>query len=248
MKNQLVSNSSFINSVENTDYLIPGSWREKTTLLLSGSQDIDKTEIAIEVARAISAGGSKVAYINAADTLQNYAKRLDGIDNLSVLNPVFDPDDENKDFADSMIAALEAVIAETDIKIYIIDSLSRLAALSYGRNASVTYVMKRLVNLQMRTGCSFLVISHDSTKSVDRALVTLANGEYQLTDVLVSNKLNQTTSALIFIHNVFDCVPDSPVTFKRVEEGENPVNNRYRIERAQGGVAPGNLAHKVAAV
>lgn len=248
MKNQLVSNSNFINSVENTDYLIPRSWREKTTLLLRGSQDIDKTEIAIEVARAISERGDKVAYINAADTLQNYAKRLEGIDNLAVLNPVFDPDDDNKDFADSMIAALEEVIAETDIKIYIIDSLSRLAALSYGRNASVTYVMKRLVNLQMRTGCSFLVISHDSTKSVDRALVTLAASEYQLTDVLVSSKQNPSTSALIFIHNVFNCVPDSPVTFKRVEEGENPVDKRYRIESAHSCIAPGNLAHQVAAV
>lgn len=248
MKNQLVSNSNFINSTENTDYLIPGSWREKTTLLLRGSQDIDKTEIAIEVARAISAGGSKVAYINTADTLHNYTKRLVGIDNLSVLNPVFDSEDENKDFADSMIAALEEVIAETDIKVFIIDSLSRLAALSYGRNASVTYVMKRLVNLQMRTGCSFLVISHDSSKSVDRALVTLAAGEYQLTDVLVSSKLNPATSALIFIHNVFNCVPDSPITFKRVEEGENLVDNRYRIEFAHSCVTPGNLAHKVAAV
>ncbi|MDE6369554.1 MAG: AAA family ATPase, partial [Muribaculaceae bacterium] len=81
------------------------------------------------------------------------------------------------DYADLVIGAIEEIIDETDVRVFIIDSVTRIAALSYGRNSSAAYIMKSLVNLQLRSGCSLLVISHDSTKSADRALINLAATE-----------------------------------------------------------------------
>ena len=72
---------------------------------------------------------------------------------------------------------IEEIITTTSIRTFVIDSVSRIAALSFGRNASVAYVMKRLVALQVRCKLSLLVISHDSTKSTERALLTLSDSE-----------------------------------------------------------------------
>ena len=58
-----------------------------------------------------------------------------------------------------------------------IDSVSRIAALSFGRNASPAYIMKRLVALQVKCKLSVLAVAHDSTKSVNNALVALAASE-----------------------------------------------------------------------
>ncbi|MDE6369729.1 MAG: hypothetical protein K2K94_10890, partial [Muribaculaceae bacterium] len=58
--------------------------------------------------------------------------------------------------------------------------VTRIAALSFGRNASVAYVMKRLVALQVRCKLSLLVISHDTTKTTDRALLNLSDTEITL--------------------------------------------------------------------
>lgn len=180
MKNQLISNANFISSAKNTTYLIPGLWREKTTMLLHGPQNVDKTQKAIEIARYISESGKKIVYVNAADSLCDHADQLVGINNMSVLNPCFDGVEDSTDYADLVLNAIEETIAETDIRVFIIDSISRIAALSYGRNASAAYVMKRLVNLQLHSGCSFLIIYHDATKSADRALLNLATSENRI--------------------------------------------------------------------
>ena len=55
--------------------------------------------------------------------------------------------------------------------------MTRIAALSFGRNASAAYVMKRLVALQVRCKLSLLVVSPDSTRATDRALLNLADSE-----------------------------------------------------------------------
>ena len=65
----------------------------------------------------------------------------------------------------------------TDIRTVIVDSVSRIAALSFGRNSSAAYVMKRLTVLQIRLGISILVIANDTTRAADRALLNLADSE-----------------------------------------------------------------------
>ncbi len=180
MKNQLVSSDSYGVASKNIAYLAAGLWREHTTALLHAPREVDKTEKALQIARSISESGRKIVYVNAADSLHDHADSLTGISNMSILTPAFDGLDDQRDYADLVISSIEEIIAETDIKIFVIDSVTRIAALSYGRNSSAAYIMKRLVNLQLRSGCSLLVISHDSTKSADRALLNLANSEIAL--------------------------------------------------------------------
>ncbi|MDE7458098.1 MAG: AAA family ATPase [Muribaculaceae bacterium] len=212
MKNQLISSDSFSQSAKDTIYLRPGLWREKTTMLLHASQNVDKTGEAIEIAASISLTGRKIVFVNAADTLHNHADKLAGINNMSILNPSLESADDSTDYADLIINAIEEVIAETDIRVFIIDSVSRIAALSFGRNASAAYVMKRLVNLQMRCGCSFLIIANDSTKSADRALINLATSEYKLQQTPLSENTSDNS----------ECKADS-VAAETPETPESPV-------------------------
>lgn len=76
-----------------------------------------------------------------------------------------------------MFEAIEQAVRTTSIRTFVIDSVSRIAALSFGRNASVAYLMKRLVALQVKGRLSVLVVADDATKSVNNALAALAASE-----------------------------------------------------------------------
>lgn len=177
MKNQLISTVNFAQSVKNAVYLIKNLWKQHTTLLVHAPRCTDKTEKVLEIAAEVVSADRPAVYINTEDSLDAHLDRLVTIDGLSVLTPSFQSADDTTDYADLVISAIEEIIAETDIRTFFIDSVTRIAALSFGRNASAAYVMKRLVALQLRTGCSFLIISHDSTKAADRALSNLATSE-----------------------------------------------------------------------
>lgn len=180
MKNQLTSSRDFSRTIKNTVFLYEDIWKENTTMLLHGSRELDKTAKALEI---VSNLGSTAVYINTTTSLDNHADVLESIDNLFILAPKFDSPDDKTDYADLVINAIEEVIAETDIRTFVIDSVSRIAALSFGRNASPAYVMKRLVALQIRCNLSLIVISHDSTKATDRALLNLADSELSVAEV-----------------------------------------------------------------
>ncbi len=45
---------------------------------------------------------------------------------------------------------------------------------------TAVYVMKRLVSLRMRCELSIFVVAHDTSRSVDHALITLADREIRL--------------------------------------------------------------------
>ena len=197
MKNLLVSAGEFARTVLNSVYLYKNLWRERTTLLVHGPAEADKIPTVLDI---ISAAGRKVVYVSASDAILPYAGRLASIPDASVLRPAHDPDDEtsaNKDYADLVIDSISEVIAATDIRTFVIDSVSRIAALSFGRNASAAYVMKRLVALQIRTGCSFLVLADNSTRAADRTIRTLATSTIDVTGVepVIEEQPRQTASA-----------------------------------------------------
>ena len=182
MKNLLISAGEFARTVLNSVYLYKNLWRERTTLLVHGPAEADRIPAVLDI---ISAAGRKVVYVLASDAILPYADRLASIPDVSVLRPAHDPDDEtsaNKDYADLVIDSIAEVIATTDIRTFVIDSVSRIAALSFGRNASAAYVMKRLVALQIRTGCSFLVLADNSTRAADRTIRTLASSTIDITE------------------------------------------------------------------
>ncbi len=177
MKNLLVSASDFANVVKNTVYLVRNLWKEHTTLLIHAPRDVDKTAEALDIIGQVAATGRKVVYINTASSLDAHAERVAAIDGLAVFTPAYDSPDDTRDYADLVISSIEEIVAETGIRTFAIDSVSRIAALSFGRNASAAYVMKRLVALQLRLRLSLMIIAHDTTKSTDRALLTLTDAD-----------------------------------------------------------------------
>ena len=171
MKNQLLSATDFVENVKNTVYIYRKLWRENTTALIHAPQSVDKTAKALEIAAEASASGRKIVYINAANTLHDHADAVRRISGLSIFNPRYESAD------DIVIGAIEEIVTTTDIRTVIVDSVSRIAALSFGRNSSAAYVMKRLTVLQIRLGISILVIANDTTRAADRALLNLADSE-----------------------------------------------------------------------
>lgn len=183
---KFISASDFANQVSNPVYLYKNIWREHTTLLLHAPREIDKTEKALDIAAELTAGGRDVIYVNTSDSLSKAAHRLKSIDRMLIFTPQYESPEDTTDYADLVIAGIEEAVAQTDVRTFIIDSVTRIAALSFGRNASAAYVMKRLVALQVRCRISLLVISHDSTRSVDRSLLNLADSEIALAADAVS--------------------------------------------------------------
>ena len=195
MKNLLVSASDFANAVKNTVYLVRNLWKEHTTLLIHAPQSVDKTAKALDIIEEVSAAGRKVVYINTASSLDAHAERVAAIDGLAVFTPAYDSPDDTRDYADLVIASIEEIVAETGIRTFTIDSVSRIAALSFGRNASAAYVMKRLVALPLRLRLSLMIIAHDTTKSTDRALLTLADTGLTITPADQSDQSDQSDSS-----------------------------------------------------
>lgn len=174
MKNQLISAVGFVETIKNTVFLFKRLWKENTTLLLHAPQSVDKTATALDIIGSVD---RNVVYINTSNSLDNHVESLGSLDNMSVYTPRYESPDDMTDYADLVIKGIEEIIESTDIRTFVVDSVSRIAALSFGRNASPAYVMKRLVALQIRHKISLLVIAHDSTKSSDRALLALADSE-----------------------------------------------------------------------
>lgn len=177
MNQKFVSFSAFIKSTANPVYLHEKIWKENSTALLHAPRQTDKSQLAFDIALKLTSSGRKVAYVNTEHNAEDNASRISKADNLFIFTPAYESPDDPTDYADLVIAGIEEAVATTDIRTFVIDSVTRIAALSFGRNASPAYVMKRLVALQIRCRLSLLVISHDSTRSADRALLNLADSE-----------------------------------------------------------------------
>lgn len=150
---------------------------EHTVALLRSPLDDDKNPLITEIIGAVAKGDRQVLYVNTEHRAETFIERFSDNENLMIFNPSYDDPDDPRDYADLVFAGLEEAISEMGIRTFIIDSVSRIAALSFGRNASPAYIMKRLVALQARHNLSLLVIAHTSTKSTDRVLTTLSDVE-----------------------------------------------------------------------
>ena len=113
-------------------------------------------------------------YITTQPTLNGCSSNAE---KLHFYTPEFESVDDKRDYADLIFDAIEHAVRTTTIRTFIVDSVPRIAALSFGRNASAAYVMKRLVALQVKCRLSMLVLADDTTKSSTRALVSLASAE-----------------------------------------------------------------------
>lgn len=177
MDHKFISSTKFFSEVTKTVYLYGKVWREATTALIHGPRAVDKSAGALDIALDIARGGREVLYVNAGDRLGRLAGSDAGHENLYMFTPEFESIDDTSDYADLVFEAIEQAVRTTSIRTFVIDSVSRIAALSFGRNASVAYLMKRLVALQVKGRLSVLVVADDATKSVNNALAALAASE-----------------------------------------------------------------------
>ena len=177
MDHKFISSTKFFSEVTKTVYLYGKVWREATTALIHGPRALDKSAGALDIALDIARGGREVLYVNAGDRLGRLAGSDAGHENLYMFTPEFESIDDTSDYADLVFEAIEQAVRATSIRTFVIDSVSRIAALSFGRNASVAYLMKRLVALQVKGRLSVLVVADDATKSVNNALAALAAAE-----------------------------------------------------------------------
>lgn len=177
MDHKFISSTKFFSEVTKTVYLYGKVWREATTALIHGPRAVDKSAGALDIALDIARSGREVLYVNAGDRLGRLAGSDAGHENLYMFTPEFESIDDTSDYADLVFEAIEQAVRATSIRTFVIDSVSRIAALSFGRNASVAYLMKRLVALQVKGRLSVLVVADDATKSVNNALAALAAAE-----------------------------------------------------------------------
>ena len=156
MDHKFISSTKFFSEVTKTVYLYGKVWREATTALIHGPRAVDKSAGALDIALEIARGGREVLYVNAGDRLGRLAGSDAGHENLYMFTPEFESIDDTSDYADLVFEAIEQAVRTTSIRTFVIDSVSRIAALSFGRNASVAYLMKRLVALQVKGRLSVL--------------------------------------------------------------------------------------------
>ncbi|MDE5555929.1 MAG: hypothetical protein K2J10_12215 [Muribaculaceae bacterium] len=177
MTYNFVPSKRFFSDIKTSVYLFKDIWKEGTTALVHSPRAVNKTSFALPIADEIASKGRDVLYINAEQNLANYNTNSD---NLYIFTPEFESIDDKTDYADLVFQAIEHAVRTTSIRTFVIDSVSRIAALSFGRNASQSYIMKRLVALQVKCKLSLLVLADETTKSSTNALIALAATEFGL--------------------------------------------------------------------
>ena len=197
MEHQFIASKTFFSSVSEAVSLYKNLWKEGTTALIRAPRNTDKTAVALGIAAELAASGRPVLYVNAEENLDRLADVTAGTDNLYIFTPRYESPDDTTDYADLIFEAIEQAVATTPIRTFVIDSVSRIAALSFGRNASPAYVMKRLVALQVRCRLSLLVVADDSTKTVNNALSALAASEIPVDGEKPESKTADITTPIL---------------------------------------------------
>ena len=182
MENRFNLADGYINNLPSNADLYNNIWSENTLSLLHAPRTADKSALAVDIALGLTARNMTVFYLTTRRLSNTLQDKIKGNSRLYVHQSDFATPDDSTDFADIVIKDIEDAIAATGAKVFIIDNLTRIAALSFGRNASTTFIMKRLVALQVRHKISILVLAHDTSKAGTRALVNLADSEITITE------------------------------------------------------------------
>ncbi|MDE6239284.1 MAG: AAA family ATPase [Muribaculaceae bacterium] len=180
-------NHKFIRGMELADkkpvlrYLYDNVWKENTTCLLHAPVEIDKSRKAMEIAVSLGNKGKKVCYVDTENRAEDHRDILSRAYNFLVYTPEYDSYDCTIDYADILLDGIEKAVSRHGVHIFVIDSITRIAAMSFGRNSSPAYIMKRLASLQARYKLSLLIVAHDSTKATGRSLLHLSYSQIDLT-------------------------------------------------------------------
>ena len=182
MENRFKLADAYLNNLPANADLYNNIWSENTISLLHAPRTADKSSLALDIALSLTRRDMTVFYLTACRLGNKLHDKIKGNRRLYVHHSDFASPDDPADYADIVIKDIEDAVAETGAKVFIIDNLTRIAALSFGRNASQAFIMKRLVALQVRHKISILVLAHDTSKAATRALVNLADSEITIAD------------------------------------------------------------------
>ena len=181
MKNIFLSSKQLFEEIGKVVNLYKNLWRERTICLLHAHRETPKTDRALDIALEVAAAGRKTLYVNVDRKINLYADRLPlSSSNLLFATPNFDGPDDSRDYADIVFELIEMAVKEHQIDTFVIDSVSRIAALSTGRNASVKRIMKRLSIMQMRYDISILVVAHIDSKASLRSLLDFVDSQIDI--------------------------------------------------------------------
>ena len=181
MKNIFLSSKQLFEEIGKVVNLYKNLWRERTICLLHARREIPKTDRALDIALEVAAAGRKTLYVNVDRKINQYADRLTtSSSNLLFVTPNFDGPDDTRDYADIVFELIEKAVKEHQIDTFVIDSVSRIAALSNGRNASVKRIMKRLSIMQLRYGISILAVAHIDSKASLRSLLDFVDSQIDI--------------------------------------------------------------------
>ena len=181
MKNIFLSSKQLFEEIGKVVNLYKNLWRERTICLLHARREIPKTDRALDIALEVAAAGRKTLYVNIDRKINQYADRLSSNSaNLLFATPNFNGPDDSRDFADIVFELIEKAVKEHQIDTFVIDSVSRIAALSMGRNASVKRIMKRLSIMQLRYGISILAVAHIDSRASLRSLLDFVDSQIDI--------------------------------------------------------------------
>ena len=181
MKNIFLSSKQLFEEIGKVVNLYKNLWRERTICLLHARREIPKTDRALDIALEVAAAGRKTLYVNVDRKINLYADRLTtASSNLLFATPNFDGPDDSRDYADIVFDLIEKAVKEHQIETFVIDSVSRIAALSTGRNASVKRIMKRLSIMQLRYGISILAVAHIDSRASLRSLLDFVDSQIDI--------------------------------------------------------------------
>jgi len=176
MKYNIVTAAELLRISSNVKYLYRKIWKEYTLCMLHGPREANKSARAVDIACELAVRNIGVLYVNVDGNFADYCYNL-GCMSLSVFNPGLGVGDDKREYADVVLDGIEEFVKTNHVHTVIVDSVSRIAALSFGRNSSVAYVMKRLAVMQMRYDLSVLAVVHDTTKAAMRTLLNYASSE-----------------------------------------------------------------------
>ena len=183
MKNIFLSSKQLFEEIGKVVNLYKDLWRERTICLLHARRETPKTDRALDIALEVAAAGRKALYVNVDRKIGLYADRLTSplsSSNLLFATPNFDGPDDSRDYADIVFDLIERAIKEHQIDTFVIDSVSRIAALSTGRNSSVKRIMKRLSIMQLRYGISILAVAHIDSRASLRSLLDFVDSQIDI--------------------------------------------------------------------
>ena len=182
MKNIFLSSKQLFEEIGKVVKLYKNLWRERTICLIHARRETPKTDRALDIALEVAAAGRKTLYVNVDRKINLYADRLASTnsENLLFATPNFDGPDDSRDYADIVFDLIEKAVKEHQIETFVIDSVSRIAALSTGRNASVKRIMKRLSIMQLRYGVSILAVAHIDSRASLRSLLDFVDSQIDI--------------------------------------------------------------------